>query len=1302
MRILLMLGAAMGPLFAGQSWVTGNATGAQIASNSSVPPVNIPFCKSIAWDVVPQAIGSFYFFQGNPFTGTALPLYFEAIAAGGGVQLAVGFTGETGVSGLGQALASFQINGTPGNALFGWACHDMAAFGGTNTDYVGLYDINGKVVAQASQTYTSVATISTSGWQISGGNGSEAWHVAFERICTGEAAIPLWKTIPKTFGGCPLGNELLEWKFDGTLADSSGHGYTASISGAGGTTPTYAPTLFQGPVAILKTANPPVWTYIAPMRAGEPNQLDCTSSYTQSDTSNAVSCFWQVLSGPSTPTFDNRRALQPTLTGLVFGDYLVQLTVTDVAGLSATATADIGAVGTDSNRVVVQASPDADVIFGPMIELGQNPWGLQDSLDQQMIDLQYVYQGCCAIPTWAALRGQGTVSYTFCGKGGCSAGGGTSLTSAINSTTLSIPVNNASVLDLSTLPSVPTTIIVDSEVFLICGTTGNSGPQTLTVCYDGRGVQGGGAFVSGASAHNNGSIVIQFKITGTSTLFESDPNTQMCPTPPAGYIVSPVGTVVYATGTVTMTPGSATVAGNGTSWTNANGIFASNGQTMVVWATHGGTKFTFMAQVTSLPGATGIGLAVPYPSDADNGPFSYAILNYLNPVLTYTRILDGSLGRTIQNGLQVCIGNLQMGGLPAHDYGTPTDISVMSGQSYSFTAGIFGSASQFQQGFYGTGLAVRSYYLRSGYAKALQLANFLDEYWITSPEVDGGYAGLYWLYQGGGLIGAYADMKTNPNTQLIPADMRGYSTATTTLPALGCDADDTRDTGYERAAAALAAKYDTSPPAPYSWIANLEAIYNGHDVGGLACKQANNSFANGFLVDANGATPNVPNSGWAPLHLTNGSAEATDATGLGITADRCWIAASGTLFVTNGSGVATDSGNNLIDPNVANFGRRLIIHGTKGGGTIPYLGVFSYLYHSSNSITLNGQWPGDNGSFTYVIENTGYPSSIGASQADHANLSTSWACTWNNASHLTLDRPWTGTSGVYNLYQSPGRPDGGYGIGGYGQQPFMLGIAITGINYASQVGDGTYDAKWKTLGQNAATFLWNNAYDPYTQGIQYGVIYGGCDQKVPVSTTVGFILGTAEGSGDWCQNDLLPHGGIDVARGVAVEALGSLTQYYQSNPTLAVKAFGDTVYGSIWASTTLTTGGVYTALDNLQASNCYPPNLASFKWPGFCFGMGMSHQWPAVRLGGVLPAMNRTLFIGICLGSGCSGRVPNATNVDVILTAPNGVVSTTNCTSSPCSVTADARQGNYLMVMKYKNVSAKVLATTSPQILTVQ
>src|SRR5258708_40355737 len=182
------------PVFAGQSWVTGNLTGAQSASNGSIPSVNVPFCKAVAWDVVPQIFvnSTFYFVAGNPFSGNALPLDFEAINAGSGIQMAVNFLGETGATGL----PNFQINGTAGNAIWGWACHDMAAYGGTNTDYVAFYDRFGNTVAQGSQTYTSVSTSSSTGWQVSGGNGAAPFHVAFEPLCIGEGAISLWETIP--------------------------------------------------------------------------------------------------------------------------------------------------------------------------------------------------------------------------------------------------------------------------------------------------------------------------------------------------------------------------------------------------------------------------------------------------------------------------------------------------------------------------------------------------------------------------------------------------------------------------------------------------------------------------------------------------------------------------------------------------------------------------------------------------------------------------------------------------------------------------------------------------------------------------------------------------------------------------------------------------------------------------------------------------------------------------------------------------------------------------------------------------
>jgi hypothetical protein len=1404
MRIALFLLASLA--WAGQSWVTGNVSGTQVAANASVAAQNGPFCKAIAWDVVPQTLitnGPFIF--GNNFTGNALPLTAEAINAGGGVVLSVDFLGESGVSGGGTAFSNIQISGTAGNAIWGWVCHDTVVGGGaTNTDYVTMYDKNGVQVQNASQTYTSITSISSTGWQVTGGNSTDAFHIAFERICTGAAAIALRNTVPTTYGGCPLGTELLEWKFDGTLVDSSGNSHSATISGAGGSTPTYAATNYQGVTGILKTLGNPSWTYTTPLRAGNTNQLDCTASYSQADTTNTANCFWQSLSGPNVPVFDNHSATQPTLTGLLSGDYLIQLTASDSAGNVATSTTDIGGVATDSHGVVVQASPVSDLIFGPMIALGKNPWGLQDSESALMVSQQYTYQGCCTPPAWST-PGAGTVSYIFGGVGCCSDGTGTTLAAAITTATaLSVQVSSTSVLDLSTLPSVPTTIFVDSEVMLICSASGT----TLTVCYNGRGIQGGGSYASAATTHLNGALVGQFKVTGTSTSFTADTTAPLCPSAVTvglgSALPSPLGRVLYSTGYATMTPGSATmVASGGASWT-----YPLNGYFVLVAGTHGGgIPFSFIAQITSIPDASHIGLSLPYRSDADSGTFNYAIVAYRYPSLEYTR-LDGSTGRTLQNAIQVCVGNLQLGGLGAHDYNVPINNTTYSSQHYSYKDSI-GIAGPFGSNFYGTGMAVRAHSERSGYTTALTLANFIDDYWAPDPEVDGGYAGTEPLNVGGAFVGAIADGILNPN-QLVSrgcvsgnplCNVRGFARQSEQVITLPCNGDDTRDTSVERAIIALMAKYDAVGPTTTAtassgsstltvpsaagiwpgqavtavgvtagtlvvtvsgttvtisanttaslsstaiafgfqarWAFDLQAIYNQHDVGGNACKQTDNSFSNAYAIDANAAAPNVPNFGYAPINLTNGSATATDATGLGITSDRCNIVASGTLTVAtispttcpaslgpagvascvaaNGGGAAVAVTGSFTNINASNNGRRLLIHGAGG-----YVGVFSYIYTDSTHITLNGGYPATactTGSpCSYVIEGVGQPTNIGLIPAtDNADYELPWACTWVNSSTITLDRPWSGTTNtcsswpgcaatVYNLVQSPGRNTGGYAIGGYGQEPFMaLGYGVASLNWASLSDTGSYPALWQTLAYNVSTWGWTpgNGYDPYTQGINYATNgYGSdCTPKVPISSTIGFIFGSNQGSGDWCQSDVTPSGGINTARGLAVEALNSLTQYYNSNPGSTLKTFGDTVYGSIFASNTLTTGGVYTPADNIPGSN---QNFCCYKWPGFYFGMGMSYQWPAARQGGVLPAVNRTVLIGVCLGSGCSGSIPNATNVDVVLTAPNGVITTTNCTSSPCSVVADARQGNYQMILKYKSAGAVILAQSDSQILVVQ
>ena len=163
------------------------------------------------------------------------------------------------------------------------------------------------------------------------------------------------------------------WKFDNSLADSSVNSRTVTW-----TTPSYSTTPDQIAAAILKTYGAPTWSDWLSLRAGFSNQLDGTGSFSMADSSNSVSYFWQQLSGPSTVTWSSRTASQPSITGLVFGPYRFQVTVTDANGSQATDTLDVGAVSYDANGVVVQGDLNVEKIFGPMIAWGQNPWRYQD------------------------------------------------------------------------------------------------------------------------------------------------------------------------------------------------------------------------------------------------------------------------------------------------------------------------------------------------------------------------------------------------------------------------------------------------------------------------------------------------------------------------------------------------------------------------------------------------------------------------------------------------------------------------------------------------------------------------------------------------------------------------------------------------------------------------------------------------------------------------------------------------------------------------------------------------------------
>ena len=1055
--------------------------------------------------------------------------------------------------------------------------------------------------------------------------------LGFLRVST--TLLPLGAKPPTTADG---GN-WTELKFDGNLRDSSGNNHNASGSGA-----SYMATPNQVAIANPKTFGAPAWSNWVSLRAGFPARLDGSASYSLADGSSAVSSAWQQTDGPSTVIWTNQNAAIPTLNGLIFGTYDFSLQVTDVAGTTSSASLRVGAVATDGKGVVINADPNVDKIFGPMIAYGQNPWGYADERAMTATKLRMAAYNAAGLnpPSWDTAL-PGTVTYVFNGAGLAGAQA-TTLSSAIASpSTASISVVDASSLDLSSLPA---RILVGSglprEEVRICGTSATKGPATLTVCYDGRGQSSpADGYRAAAQAWPAGATVGQMKVTGSGTNFLST----ICVAGPG-----PNGNSVYAAGSVQMTPNSTLVTGSGTNWSSANNVVAS--YLVRVSATHGGVPFVFSAYISSVADTAHLTLARPYPTDADAGAFSYSIIqaDFTELSLHYTRPADGSDAQTYfqTSGCESDAAAYLYGG---HDIAS-LDGSLQSSKQYSVMDG-WGYTSAFGPNFYGEDLAHRALYYRSGWTPALQAARVFGDNYVSSPQVAGGDAGFEPLLVGGGVIGGFAAAILDTSDPNRPSwdTLRGLARSGE-IGSIGCNSIDTRDSGYLGAWLALAAEFDPDPVQQANWQTQLGQLM----VRDQNCKGADNSWANGFLW----------NNGGSPLNMTNGSAVVS---GENIPPSMCFGIASGTISVVNGS--ATAMGGGFVP------GNKIVITGTRNGS--PYTGFFQFSINANGTITMAALWPGDSGTATFVIENNDYLTAIATGNND-PQMAKNWACTWNSPSQITLNRPWDGPTetGAYAY---------SYVLAGSGQQPFMLGVHTTAMKFASQVADPAISTGYAALATEAATWIQSTGYDPVTQGLHYGRIMEACEPETIPPPGSSFSARTPG-----C-NYGLNGASTRAARVLTAEASQALRVYYESNPTPEAMAWGDRAYGSIWGYPEYTMGGVYSDSNYVRDENS-DASLGAYKWTGFFFGMGMAHQWPAVRLGGVSRGVYRRVGLEVKQGV--------AAKTQISVTAPSGKVDIFSCgSSSPCEVTVDDRQGSHWFVIQYLAADGKVVSQSDPALI---
>jgi hypothetical protein len=1223
---------------------------------------------------------------------------------------------ETGTAGPACIISAPSLSGfVSGFVTFRF--QHIPGAGGGGTDTCQGWDINGTLLATSTSTYTG-ETRHSNGVSIGDEWGVAGNVVNFLRVYASTVGVG---ARPPITADSTDSSRVFEWKFDGDLNDSGPGRYTASLMtnwSAGGTV-SYVATVGQSLVVplVTNTSVSPSWPapipgYQPSWRAGQPAGLSCASSYTQSDNPN-ISCLWQVLLQPNqaAPVWDSQTSETPTLTGLVFGDYAIQLTVTDQAGDTATSVTHIGAVATDANGVVVNANPAADAILGPMIAFGQNPWGLGDywhlagSIQREG---QYVASGLS--PTWPYATWEvmqpGTVSYNWIGVGMAPSymgGTATTLSAACSSSATSCTVANAAPLQLASLPA---RIYISSagsnrsnpqfEEIRVCSVSGTA-PATLTFCYDGRGyADPANATRLAAQNWSAGDTVGNDPLVGTGTAF----TTTLCPAGAPG----PIGTISYSTGTVAVSPGSNTASLAGGNWTAAT---AAAGFYIVITATHSRTPFQFISPISSLTDATHLALTRPFPPDADGAsgltysivnPQTFVVLGYttsqgLTPAVSFTKSWSTSYG---------CESNTLAYIAPYWDAGALASPPVTTAQPYTYMLGNwwYNQSSTGGLDFYSEDLANLAGWLRSGLKQFHDSSMMIGDIWSRHPQKSNGGNGSL-LFYGGPVVGGFANAMlsdTGHGTQW--KDLRSYAlTAIGGYPGVAsatndCNNDDSREKGYQGAWLALAAEFDpdtssADAPGGISWHQYWQNSLIQYAANEAACANQFGNTENSWRSTYGGwpETQNATNA----VTLTSGSAAGT---GNGLSGNFCYgIAQASNVTVTKGSSVVTGTG----FPTTG--WRRVAITGPgltgRNGNSVPTLWVYATPNSSTRfTISYGATWPGTTGSGASVMFDnrnaagadadgvTSFMSSEGDPMSQYE-----WSCIYNSAASITLNRPWTGSTGVNYAYTS--------NVTGFNILPYMLGIRQYALWQAQNASSVSLAASFRKLRNEAGTYE-HDVYDPVA-GANYYAIQPACDPITLASMGNGV-----------CYSGYPPTGlpganySYTAERVNTIENSMSLTDYYLAQGgTSASIAWGDFMYGNCMGNPSFTTGGVYAATDgntcdsgngNLSASANY--GIGAGKWYGFFFGIGASWRWPAQRLGGVQAAQLRDVFVGFDLGS-----VPSAASVEVLVTAPSGAQTRYACSASPCKVTVDDRQGSHLYRMNYLSECGHVLAQSQTALL---
>lgn len=1069
------------------------------------------------------------------------------------------------------------------------------------------------------KNYTGTQTNNSTTGQVNGQTANGEFKLGFLRGYSTLVGVNSNPPVPADPNG-----DLFNFKFEGNLTNDSGTNMTF-------TNPVYA----SSPAALVRAqflAGSPnsqqkEYTSAIPGRAGYPVTLQSTSISTSDSYATPPSIFWQQLSGPSTLRFSSRTATSTTVTGCVFGAYMIRLTAVDGAA-SSTKDMEMSCVATDSNGVVVQKNSTIDAIFGPMIAVGRNPVPYADrKIMQGIVNTATRYSNAGFASNGLRAWKAGTVAYNH-------AGASANLTNSPGTSGTSLQFANLSAFDTSSFPIL---VIVPAggnlynasgEWIPICS---SSGGTTLVVCSGGR-----GSFGRAAKNLASGDTVYQFSVTGTGTAFLTD----LCP---AG--VGPSGPIVFTSSNVSATNNSTTLTLNSGDWpanyTSYWITVAGAGLDAVTGRWFGSVASVSGANLTldrAYPGTTGTVTVYVLSSAGMAGSPYFERGTVRIPTGTGATPRDADLIHGIYGW---CGSNTKAsymeGGL--EKWGVPNETVAR----YTRNDGVWAVNNVFALAYYDEVLAQYAGHFASGRSDALDSARALGDIWIHLDEY-GSCCGQPNLL--GAMVNAAIDGQPgNAAWPKIRDFLTGYFATGT--PYEGSFVDMRSGISYPALWLAAGAILDPDVTNRNTWLGRLQNLYDA------LTNYAGAGFNWPLPVFADGTTD---------VTVTNGSATVTSAGGLGKEFDsrNCGYIGAGVAQVSGDKRTVTvQSGDNFTGSN-----RQVIFRSVRSDGSsypMDYTG-------SGSTITLATDYPFTTGvNVNYwvwdrnagAIQAEGYNFAIrSAALNGRQNHPQTYYCKYDSATQVTLDRPWGGTSfsdGVAGAFLTSGANS---------VQPFVVGIAGSGIRLAEIAarndGQTTLANNLKTFTNNVAGWLFaadgSGGYLPADKGIYYQ--RGGPCDPAPVPMTASCSAGTSNN------------------RVNSTEAHLTIAQHFINTGNTAIRDVGDAVYRATYNTPNDPTvwGIAADAYDPLGFTD-YLTNGRTF-WGNTC-GMGFCFAWPAAREGGVAPAQTRTLLRTFTLPSG-------AADAQFIITAPSGAQTTTTCTVSPCSVTMDARQGQHRLQVRYR------------------